>query len=108
MTFNEPLTPDDQKDLQAALQSTIDNRTAVADILSAIQAKQSIPVGALTKLVGPVWATYLVADSTWDPKNPPPQCAKTPPKKGKAPPADPACVAPVEPPAAQFGVGAAK
>ncbi len=108
MTFNEPLSPDDQKDLQAALQSTIDNRTAVADILTAVQAKQAIPVGALTKLVGPVWATYLVADSTWDPKNPPPQCAKTPPKKGKAPPADPACVAPVEPPAAQFGVGAAK
>jgi hypothetical protein len=108
MTFNEPLTADDQKDLQAAQQNTIDNRTAVADVLSAIEAKQPVPVPALTKLVGPVWATYLSAASVWDPKNPPPQCAKTPPKKGKGPPPDPSCVAPVEPPVAQFGVGASK
>jgi hypothetical protein len=108
MTFNEPLTADDQKDLQAAQQTSLDNRSAVADILGAIQAKQPVPVPSLTKLVGPTWATYLVASSTWDPKNPPPQCAKTPPKKGKAPPPDPSCVAPVEPPVAQFGVGAAK
>ena len=52
----------------------------------------------------PLAGTYLVAETTWDPKNLPAQCtAKKPP--GKKLPPDPACVAPVEPPNAQFGAG---
>ncbi len=104
MQFNEPLNPEDVRDLQEARKDAIEQRGAVADILSAIQTKQPVPVASLTKLVGAPWATYLVAETTWDPKNLPAQCtAKKPP--GKKPPPDPACVAPVEPPNAQFGAG---
>jgi hypothetical protein len=105
MQFNEPLAADDVRDLTEARKDATDQRGAVADILAAIQGKQAVPVAALTKLVGPQWATYLVAESTWDPKNLPPECTAKKPAGKKAPPPDPRCVAPVEPPAAQFGAG---
>ena len=107
MQFNEPLAAEDLRDLQDAQKDMLDQRTAVSDVLAAIQTKQAVPVGSLTKLVGAPWATYLVAESTWDPKNLPPECAPVKkPAKGKAPPPDPKCVAPVEPPGSQFGLKA--
>ncbi len=104
MQFNEPLAAEDVRDLQEARKDALEQRTAVADILSAIQTKQAVPLAALTKLVGAPWATYLVAETTWDPKNLPAQCTAKKPAGKKLPP-DPACVAPVEPPHAQFGAG---
>jgi hypothetical protein len=106
LSFNEPLTPEDLRDLEDTQKKMLDERAAVADVLNAITAKQPIPAPSLTKLVGPTWATYLVALSTWDPKNPPPECAApaTPPKKGQKPaPVDPKCKEPVEPPVKDFG-----
>lgn len=109
MRFNEALADDDKRDLVEAQKETADVRGAVADILTAIEAKQPVPVAPLTKLVGAPWATYLVAESTYDPKNLPASCTAAKPApvaKGKkaapvAPP-DPKCAAPVEPAAAEF------
>ena len=106
MTFNEPLAAEDARDLTDAQKDVQDQRTAVADILAAIQGKQAIPVASLTTLVGAPWATYLVTASTFDPKSLPPECAppaKKPPRGAKLPPPDPKCAPPIEPPSSQFG-----
>lgn len=119
LAFNAPLDDGDKSDLAQANKDTIDKRVAVADILDAVSKKEPIPEASLAKIVGPPWASYLVAASTYDPKNLPADCAAAKPaapaakpakgKKGAAPPAapaaaaDPKCVAPVPPPDAQFG-----
>jgi hypothetical protein len=115
LAFNAPLDSGDAADLAQANKDTLDKRVAVADVLDAIQKKGALPETSLAKLVGAPWAAYLVAESTYDPKNLPADCAnaKAAPKpakgakKGAAPaPAagvDPKCVAPVEPPEAQYG-----
>jgi hypothetical protein len=114
MSFNEPILDEDRRDLQEARKDTQDRRTAVADLLEAIQSKKQIPQLSLTKLVGAPWATYLVALSTFNPKTLPPECSAPPPApakpaKGKkaaaaAPPApNPKCVEPAEPPESAFG-----
>jgi len=58
--FNEPLSPDDKRELDDAEKKTEDKRSAVADVLEAVQAKKAVPQPALTKLVGEKWATFLL------------------------------------------------
>ena len=67
LAFNEKLGDDDKKDLDAATKETMDKRSAVADVLDAIQSRKALPADALTKLVGGPWATYFVQASTFDP-----------------------------------------
>jgi len=106
IAFNEPLDSSDQKDLDDADAKTAEQRAAIADVLEAIAGKKPVPADALAKIVGAPWATYLVALSTFDPKALPASCAAAfVQPKGKTPvPPDPSCVAPVEPPRAQYGV----
>ena len=117
MQFRQALDPSDRTDLDDARAKTSQLRSGVADVLGAIKARQPIPVGPLTQIVGAPWATYLAALSVFDPKNIPATCgavAATPkPKKGSkraapppvpAAPADPHCAPPVEAPPALFGI----
>jgi hypothetical protein len=110
MTFAETLVDEDRRDLEEAKKETLDRRVAVADVLTAIEGKKPIPVESLTKLVGGPWAQYLVAESTFDPKNLPPECAAAKPapkakgKKASAPvAADARCAPPVAPKDSEFG-----
>lgn len=59
VSFNQPLTKEDLQSLKDAEQTSLEKRQATADILEAIQKKGPLPVSALSKLVGPKWATYL-------------------------------------------------
>jgi hypothetical protein len=128
LAFNAQLDDGDKSDLAQANKDTIDKRVAVADILDAVSKKGPIPESSLAKLVGPLWASYLVAESTYDPNNLPADCAAAKPapkpaapaakpakgkKRAAAPaapsiPVDPKCVPPVAPPESQFGVAASK
>ena len=110
LTFNAPLPDSDKKDLADVNAKSAERHQAVADILDAIQQKKPIPQAALTKLVGAPWATYLTQMSTFDVTKMPTDCAKkvAASKKKGAPPLDPACVVPTEPPESQFGADAAK
>jgi hypothetical protein len=105
--FNEPLDASDKADLTDNDAKSADRRTAIADLLDAVQSKKPVPLASLSKIVGTPWATYLIAESTFDPKSLPADCSGPKPKavKGKpAPVADPKCVAPIQPPDNQFGV----
>ncbi len=64
LAFNESVADDDKRDLDDANKKTLDTRAAVADVLDAISAKKSIPVDALSKLVGQPWAQYLATLSS--------------------------------------------
>lgn len=59
VSFLEKLGPEDKAALEDADRSTVEKRRAVAEVLSAIEAKKPLPVPALGKLVGPAWAKYL-------------------------------------------------
>lgn len=116
MQFHQPLDPTDRADLDDARAKTNQFRSAVADVLNAVKAKQQLPVAALTLIVGAPWAQYFSGLSVYDPKNIPPTCAPAAAapkgKKGKKapPPApaaalpDPRCQAPVEPAHNTFGI----
>jgi hypothetical protein len=105
--FNEALDASDKTDLTDNESKSAARQTAVADLLDAVAQKKPVPLASLTQIVGAPWANYLIADSTFDPKNLPADCS-APKQKGArgkpAPPADPKCVAPVPPPENQFGV----
>ncbi|MGH7282998.1 MAG: hypothetical protein ACRELY_15850, partial [Polyangiaceae bacterium] len=110
LSFNAPLPDADKKDLADVNAKSADRHQAVADILDAIQQKKPVPQAALTKIVGGPWATYLGQMATFDATKMPTDCPKkiAASKKKGAPPLDPACVVPVEPPESQFGPDAAK
>jgi hypothetical protein len=107
LAFNAPLDASDKTDLTDNATKSADRQTAVADTLDAIASKKPVPLASLSKIVGAPWATYLIADSTFDPKSLPADCS-APKQKGArgkpAPVADPKCAAPIPPPENQFGV----
>jgi len=59
VSYKEPLSKADLVAVEEADKASADKKVATADILDAIQAKKPIPQGALAKLVGPQWATFL-------------------------------------------------
>ncbi|MBX3191867.1 MAG: hypothetical protein KF819_33055 [Labilithrix sp.] len=59
VSFREALSKDDLAALEDADKKTAEKREATAEILDAIQAKRPVPIGPLTKLVGPSWARFL-------------------------------------------------
>ncbi len=75
LNFNEPLAADDKKDLDAADMQTRDKRVAVADILDAIEQKKTLPADALSKLIGPQWATYFAQSAQTSSTPPAPKVA---------------------------------
>jgi hypothetical protein len=107
LAFNEPLDASDKADLTDAQTKSADRRTAIADLLDAVQQKKPVPLASLSKIVGTPWATYLIANSTFDPKTLPADCSAPKPKVKHGqpvPPGDPKCIAPIAPPENQFGV----
>ncbi|HEX7663921.1 MAG TPA: hypothetical protein VF407_05415, partial [Polyangiaceae bacterium] len=105
LAFNQALSADDKKDLDDANTKAAAKHTAVADLLDAIETKKPLPADAMAKVVGPVWAPYLIQMSTFDVKAMPTDCAKKreAAKKKGAPPLDPKCVMPTEPSIADYG-----
>jgi hypothetical protein len=67
MSFNDALLDDDRRDLTDADKQTRDRRAAIADVLSAIAAKQALPQDALAKIVGAPWATFFIQSAQFDP-----------------------------------------
>lgn len=59
VSFLEKLGPEDKAALDDADKSTVAKRRAVAEVLSAVEAKKALPEASLAKLVGPSWAKYL-------------------------------------------------
>jgi hypothetical protein len=59
VSFREALSKDDLLAFEDADRASAAKRRATADILEAISAKQPVPQGALGRLVGPRWATFL-------------------------------------------------
>ncbi|HVH44368.1 MAG TPA: hypothetical protein VM925_18575 [Labilithrix sp.] len=58
--FKEALSAEDLTALEEADKTTIERRVAVAEVLSAIQAKRAVPEASLSKLVGAPWAKFLL------------------------------------------------
>ncbi len=66
MAFMDSLDPTDKAELDDADKTTADKRAAVADVLDAIENKKPLPQGALAKLVGAPWATYIAQSAQSD------------------------------------------
>ncbi|MFO0676534.1 MAG: hypothetical protein U0169_08370 [Polyangiaceae bacterium] len=115
LTFDDPLDADDKRDLDEAKKQSLEQQRAIAEVLVAVQAKETLPLKPMIRLFGVPWASYLVHAAVYDPKAIPPECAaakagaaKVAPTKGAAAPAaqatpNPRCVAPVEPAENLFG-----
>ena len=58
--FEAKLSEDDKREIEAANKDAAKIRTAITDIIEAMQSKKAVPSSALAKIVGQKWADYLL------------------------------------------------